>query len=320
MWYDYPEINEQLGKVEEIIRKNIKTRNSLLKNVVEGLVSAGGKRLRPAFVILSSKFGPKNNDNILNVAGAIEILHTATLVHDDIVDRSMLRRGKTTVANDYGLDMAVYTGDFLLTVAVLMLSGNIENDKLELIAKAVKAICEGEIEQYRDKYNINTSILSYLKKIRRKTAILFAIACAVGAELSECTAETKRNLTKYGFYYGMAFQIRDDLNDFLSDEKTSGKPVGKDIKEGILTLPVIYAVARNKEVRNIFSEYMSKKDKITLGEISQLVDLVIENKGVEDTKKFLDKYVDRGLGVLEKLPDITYKNIFRDLILNLRSF
>lgn len=317
MWSDYPEIAEELKAVEDFIRRNMHSRNRLLSEIAMDLLEAGGKRLRPAFVIISSKFGKYDREKTIPLAGALEILHTATLVHDDIIDRSKIRRGKATVSEKFGADMAVYTGDFLLTKAVLMLSRNISIEKLEYVAKAVKTICEGEVDQYLDACNLDTTVMSYLKRISRKTAVLFGAACALGAMAAECSDNSIRNLARFGFNYGIAFQIKDDINDFLSDTAVSGKPVGSDLMNGIITLPVIYAVNRSSAVRKLVAELFRNKDAAASRDISHITWLIEKHGGMDYSRKILRKYIDKGLKLLGRLPDNEYRDLFSKLITRL---
>jgi len=319
LWSKYPEIAGELKLVEDCIRKNSCSRNKLLLEVTRDLIEAGGKRIRPGFAIISSKFGDYDREKVIHLAGALEILHTATLVHDDIIDRSKLRRGKVTVSEKYGADMAVYTGDFLLTKAVLMLSRNMPVEKLEKIAKAIKSICEGEVDQYQDMYQINISVMTYLKRISRKTAILFGAACGLGAEISGCPADIVRNLAHFGINYGMAFQIKDDLNDYLSDVEKSGKPVGNDIIKGTVTLPLIYALNKSEEVRKLVSKLFENRGKVSAKEMSNINMLIRDCGGMEYSRKILRKYIKKGIKNLRKLPDNEYRSIFEELINKLDS-
>jgi heptaprenyl diphosphate synthase len=314
MWNKYPEIQKEMGLLEDYISKSTASRNRLLSDIVSELVHAGGKRLRPAFVIASAKFGKYSGKKILPIAGAFEILHTATLVHDDVIDRSKLRRGKVTVSEKYGTEMAIYTGDFLFTKAVLMLSGGIPVDKLEVVAKAIKTICEGEVDQYQERYNIDTSVMSYLKRISRKTAVLFSAACGLGAYLGKCSPAVVRRLTKFGFYYGMAFQIRDDLNDFLYDTDKTGKTVRNDIITGHVTLPMIYALRKQPRVRMLFAAMMAKKEEISAPELQQLFHDVESCGGIMDAADMLRKYIDKGRNILGSLPANPGKDLFYELI------
>lgn len=317
LWSKYPEIANELQLVEKTIIENVYSKNSLLNSITKELVNSGGKRLRPAFVILSAKFGEYDKKKVIKLAGAIEILHTATLVHDDIIDRSKLRRGIQTVSEKYGIDMAIYTGDFLFTKAIMLLSDSIPLDNLEILAKGIKTICEGEVSQFQDKFNLDVSILSYIKRISRKTAVMFSAACALGADISKCSEDLKKNLAKFGLYYGIAFQIKDDLNNIISDVGTSGKPVGSDFMEGVITLPVIYTLKQNKETRSILEKFIGKKDKMTLDDIKVVTDIVKESGGIDRSVKLLKKYMDRGINVLKDVPDNKYRDILYDLMCSL---
>lgn len=314
MWVRYPEISEELILIENYIRKNTLSRNNLLSEIVGDLVESGGKRLRPALVVLCAKFGEYNREKVIPVAGSIEILHTATLVHDDIVDRSKIRRGKVTVSEKYGLDMAVYTGDFLFTKAVIMLSRHLPGDKTDMIAKGIKSICEGEVDQFIDRFNVDTSVMSYLKRINRKTAILFTAACALGASVSQCPDQITRMLARFGFCFGMAFQIRDDLNDFALNGNTLGKPVGNDISKGIITLPVIHVLRSDEKARKLITTVLKRRETLSMNEVIEIAALVKDRGGIEYSRKMLDTYIKRGIKSLDGLPDNICRQAMEDLI------
>lgn len=314
LWTKYPDIFNELKLTEDFIKKNTHSRNKLLSEIINDLVSAGGKRLRPAFAIISAKFGTYDRDKVISLAGALEILHTATLVHDDVIDRAKLRRGRVTVAEKYGADMAVYTGDFLFTKAVLMLSRDISIERLDKVAQAIKTICEGEVDQFEDKYNTNTSILSYLKRINKKTAVLFTAACGLGAGITNCPEQIVKSLARFGFYYGMAFQIRDDLSDILFDTSITGKPAGSDIMKGTLTLPVIYSLRSFSRFQDFVKGCIGKKGGLTPQDAIDIIEMSKECGGVEYSRKMLKSYIDRGKKALERLPANNYKTIFYEMI------
>lgn len=318
MWETYPEIAEDLERVENYIISSSASRNRLLSRITNDLVGSGGKRLRPAFVILASKFGKYDEEKIFPLAGAIEILHMATLVHDDIVDRASHRRGQPTVSERYGIDMAVYTGDFLYTKAVLMLSRNVSSDKLDIMAKAVKIICEGEVDQFCERFDTNISFRAYLKRISKKTALMFGAACLLGADTGGCPQDVTRKLAKFGYYYGVAFQIRDDILDFLSDADAAGKPVGNDLLKGVITLPVIYTMARNTALKDIILKYSDGKHILNAKDMGKINRLITETGSLESSKEMLETYIKRGLRHLELLPDNKYRKILGELISGLK--
>ncbi len=314
LWQEYPEIQTELEQVEKYIISNSSSRNSLLSKIAQELAIAGGKRLRPAFVILSAKFGEYEGEKILPLAGAIEILHMATLVHDDVVDRASLRRGKPTVSEKYGIDMAVYTGDFLFTRAVLMLSKNVSTDKLDYIARAIKTICEGEVDQLCERFDPNVTFRSYFRRISKKTAVLFGASCLLGSDSAGCSPELSKRLARFGYYYGIAFQIRDDMLDFLSTTGTSGKPVGNDISKGVFTLPVIYAMARNASLKDIFRKPPEEEYDFGYKEMAEINRLVSEAGGMASAGEMLKTYIARGHKVVDSLPENKYRGILRELI------
>lgn len=310
------EISSELEQVEKLILKSVYSRNRLISEAAGEIIASGGKRLRPALVILSSMFGEYDEKKVTAAAGAIEVLHTATLVHDDIIDKSATRRGRPTVSRKYGEDMAVYVGDYLFTRAILLLSGNLPVSELENIAKAVKIICEGEVDQYLDKFNIDISIMSYLKKSFRKTAILFSIACVLGAQVSGCSPQIRRALGRFGANYGMAFQIRDDINDLVSDEKKLGKPAGSDIVRGIMTLPVIYAISKSLSLKQKIESLKGLNKEVTAVD-REILQIIEEKGGIKASYGLLEKYVAKGRKLLRSLPDGKSKDILDSLICGL---
>ncbi|HHV29044.1 polyprenyl synthetase family protein [Acetivibrio mesophilus] len=313
-WSHYPEIEEELILLEEFIQKNIRSRNQLINEAVNDIVQSGGKRLRPAFVILASQFGKYNRKKVIPAAAAIEILHTATLVHDDVIDRTKLRRGQVTVSEKFGMDMAVYVGDYLYTKAVLLLAGNVPEKKLGIIAKGVKAICEGEVDQYQHKYSIDTSVFTYLKRISRKTAVLFGAACALGADIANCSQKVAKSLIKFGFYYGMAFQIKDDINNYTKTQYEEEKPVGNDILEGIITLPVILGLRSKPDLKEDLQSFLNKRGNATEEEAAHVIELIKESGGIEQSRTLLNKYIERATRELQNLPDNKHRKAFERIV------
>jgi len=310
-WSEFENLNNELKIVEQNIISNLTSRNKLLNSIVLELINSGGKRIRPAMVILSSKFGnSKNSDQIIKLSCAVEILHSATLVHDDIIDNSTTRRGIKTVSSQYGNNLALYAGDFLFTKAVLILSENIPLANLKYLALGIKSICEGEVDQYQDKYRADISILTYLKRIGRKTALLFSASCAVGAHLSETNKQNIKNLGLFGFAYGMAFQIRDDIKNLESEDEQ----IGSDLLEGIITLPVIYALLENPKIKVLLNDLFQTKDNSKIEKMNHIVKLIKQTKGIEKSKLLILKYLNRCAEFLSTLKENEAKQILFRLI------
>lgn len=313
LWQGYPEIHKELIKVENYMKEVIPSRKKILTDICLELIEAGGKRLRPAFVIIGAKFGRFDEIKIIPLAASMELLHTATLVHDDIIDDSELRRGRVTVQAKWGEDMAVYVGDYLFTKAFTILSDKMHYEYLNRIAHAFKTICEGEIDQYEIKYNMDVSVTDYLKRIYRKTAVLFVMSILTGAYEGKCKRSTIHALGKFASFYGMAFQVYDDLLDYLSSEEIEGKPIGNDIRQGIYTSPLLYALKDQKTGPEI-KKFLSKKADISNEEIQQVIQLVKETRALDLTRELKEKFVKKALSALDNLSDSDYKNICIDLV------
>lgn len=215
----FPELNRELSQVEATIRKCLRSRVALVREACEDLLDAGGKRLRPVLALVAGHYGESDDVgcDVINVSAAVEIIHMATLVHDDIIDESRLRRGRETTQSRWGKDVAVFLGDYLLTQALLLLgSVQVSSNRMVLaIARGMKYICEGEIWQFADRYRLDLDVSSYLRRIRGKTALLFAVSCGLGAQCGHSDRRTVSSLVRYGLNFGMAYQIRDDILDFV---------------------------------------------------------------------------------------------------------
>ncbi|NLT18265.1 MAG: polyprenyl synthetase family protein, partial [Clostridiales bacterium] len=242
MWSKFPVINEELTAFEEYLETVLVSRSEFLTNASKDAVLSGGKRLRPAFTILAALHGDYDRKRVFPAAASVEILHAATLVHDDIIDNAKTRRGKETLSEKHNTNLAVYTGDYLLTKSLkLLIKTGLKPEKLDVLARAITLLCEGEVDQYLNKYSVS-SVYNYLKRILGKTGVLFSASMALGAKIANLSDEVARYFSRFGLSFGAAFQIRDDLLDILSDPSKEGKPVLNDLKEGIATLPVIMAV------------------------------------------------------------------------------
>lgn len=317
IWKKDTDIYRELGEVEKEIHKALKTRQKTLTKGVEELLKAGGKRLRPALVILSSQFGDYNRKQIVPLAAGIEILHMATLVHDDIIDDADIRRGVPTTQAKWGKDMAVFTGDFLLTRAFSLITQNVEFENMHKLSNVMKAICEGEIDQYEFRFDLDTNVNDYLKRIGRKTALLFSLSCRVGAEESKCGQRDTWNLWQFGKNLGMAFQIVDDLLDFSGDVGTVGKPLLADFANGVFTLPIIYT-ARDSTYREKLQEIVDR-DEYSREELKYVQSLVYESGGMDYSQNLAQRYIDKAMNNFDGLPNIPARDFLKDLVIELQD-
>ncbi|HHY83339.1 MAG TPA: polyprenyl synthetase family protein [Clostridiales bacterium] len=312
IWKKHVDVYEDIKKIDDYIRKSLKANQRVLNDAVNELLNAGGKRLRPAMVLLSGRFGKYNEEKLLPLAAAVEIMHMATLVHDDIIDQAEMRRGRPTARSRWGNETAVFTGDFLFTKSFELVTHSISQRNMHYLSNAIKAICEGEVDQFESRFGNEFSILRYLKRIGRKTAMLFALSCQVGAAESQCKSSTIRLLRKFGYDFGMAFQITDDLLDFCGNVAEVGKPLCSDFLEGVYTLPVIYTML-NSQFKDRMAQYIGK-DNLTESDIEEVGRLVKESGGLEKSNKMALRYLERCHESLDKLPDIPAKGAMKELV------
>ncbi|WP_033829131.1 polyprenyl synthetase family protein [Bacillus andreraoultii] len=312
MWENFPELQNELVDVLELIDTNIRVRDKTIEKIVKDLVHSGGKMLRPAYSLLCSSIGPEQDkEKAIAIAAAIECLHMATLVHDDVIDEAETRHGIATIHSFKGNKYAIYAGDYLFSLTFNLLSKHANSlADLEFNAKGMEKILIGELEQLNSRYIEPNSVKDYLSRISGKTAQLFAVSCYSGAVISKASRKMAINARNMGHYLGMAFQIIDDILDYKSDNKTLGKPVMHDIQQGIYTLPFIYAT---KENRTAFKPYIEKRDKLTNNDLTSIFNLIKEYQGIEKSFDLAKKYTKKALNELEKLPQGEYKTTLRNL-------
>ena len=309
MWNDNEFLRKELEAVEDTIKKSLRTRNKTVKEALVGFVESGGKRLRPAFAILGGTFGEYDEDKIIPIAAALEIIHMATLIHDDIIDDAKLRRGKDTVHSLLGKDVAVYSGDFLLTRGFMLVAEFADIDMLQQVAKASAYICDSEIAQNEQRYDTDVSVKQYLKRIGGKTAALFSISLSMGANKANCPRKLVNKLAVLGYNIGMAFQIVDDILDLTGNEVKVGKPLFSDAAQGVYTLPIIYAL-RSEHRRQVL-EALSRIHKDNGLSLYAALD---DSKAIERSKNLAEKYIRKALKSAGELPDSLGKNIIIEII------
>ncbi len=304
----FEEIQDDLAIVEKEMEKFVQTPHPLLTEASSHLLLAGGKRLRPAFALLSAKFHNYSLEKLLPLAVGLEMLHMASLVHDDVVDASLTRRGSPTVKAKWGDRVSLHTGDYLLSKALLLISHYKDKRIPNTLAKVSVQMCQGEIQQLATAFDANQTIKDYFYKIKRKTALLISASCQLGAVAVEAPDEMVRNLGRYGHYIGMAFQITDDILDMTSSEAELGKPIGGDIRQGIITLPIIYALQHSKQAKEL--KLLIEQKQKTGDEIKRAIELIKKTSAIDYSFSIARKYVDKAKKELIKLPDVDCKNTF----------
>ncbi len=308
MWENQHWILEEMAAFEVFATERFSSKGQEYKEISARLLLSGGKRLRPAMTILVAKSGEYDRLRVFPAALAIETLHAATLVHDDIIDGATVRRGQPTVSEHHGVNMAVYTGDYLFAKSLLLMTeSGLEPERTELVAKAVLAMCEGEMAQYLGRYQI-TSVPQYLRRIAKKTALLFSAACLIGGKAGKLSETQLQNMRRFGFKFGMAFQIRDDLLDTMGSSEAAGKPVERDLKDGIATLPVLMALRTVSGLDKKLAACFEGK-----GNVADFLELVKEGGGNQDAGAMLGRYTDKCRRLLKELPRQTTRNAMEEL-------
>ncbi len=301
----YSNLESDLAYVETQLNHQLSSIQPILEETSLHLLQAGGKRLRPVFVLLSGTFGSYDREKLTRAAVALELIHMATLVHDDVVDNADTRRGRPTVKANYGNRMAMYTGDFIFAQALSVLSEipNIEMHKK--LSMAIERMSVGEIEQIHDLYNFQQSMRKYLVRIRRKTALLIEMSCMLGGVVSGANPSYVNALRRFGYHAGMAFQITDDLLDFTASEEKLGKPVGSDLRQGNITAPTLFALRDSQvgdQLRNLLAETVTGGGFARPDRMEQILALIKSSKGMQCAQEMADRYLQKANDALMLLP------------------
>ncbi|MFW6006609.1 MAG: polyprenyl synthetase family protein [Halanaerobiales bacterium] len=309
-------INEILSKhtnlkknIDNEIKKITRSNYPIINTAISDLISGGGKRLRPFMVILSSEFG-RPSPKLIKLAAGIEILHMATLIHDDIIDEAQNRRGSTAAQKKFGKNIAVFTGDFLLSKVFDLFVKHSQKKTIYKLSKIVKIICEGEITQFENKFNTDITLKDYFHRVRRKTALLFGYSTYLGAYEAGLRNKNLYNLYNTGLNFGMAFQIQDDLLDFKGKEKIMGKEVGQDIKSGIYTLPVIILLQNeNNKIKKILN-----KDNLTSQDLKFIYYKINHENIIIKSRKIMNKFLSKANQHLQQFPKSNARKELKDII------
>lgn len=286
---------------EEYFRKAMKSNNGLLDKISHYIIKRKGKQMRPMFVFLASKLNGGVTQSTYNAASLIELLHTATLVHDDVVDDAQTRRGFFSINALWKNKIAVLVGDYLLSRGLLLSVDNGEFDLLRVVSTAVKEMSEGELLQQEKSRLLNITEEVYYKIITQKTASLIAACCAAGAIAAKTSKEDIDKMHEFGINVGMAFQIKDDLFDY-GFGKNIGKPTGIDIQEKKMTLPLIYTLKNSDKTKQRELLNIVKNHNTNPGKVKSLLDTVVKSGGIEYAMKKMEEFRDKALQILHTFP------------------
>jgi heptaprenyl diphosphate synthase len=305
------DIYKDLADVEAELSRYALDSATLLGEASNYLMAAGGKRLRPAFVLLSGKMFGGSLDRLVPLAVAIELIHMATLVHDDVVDNADLRRKLPTVRAEWGDAIALYTGDYLLAQALMIIAKCGHEQISRILAEVSVSMCQGEIEQIDTAGRIDQGVRTYLRRIKRKTALLIAACCLIGALTGGADRSSARHMRQYGYFLGMAFQITDDILDFEGSEDVFGKPVGNDLRQGIFTLPAIYAL-NDQQLGPQLAALILIQDKED-ADWDAALSLIKQSGSLDKSRMVCNHYLQKAKQQLLFLPNLKERRILAEL-------
>lgn len=299
----YKYLNNDLQIIEGTLEQTIQANHPVLQHVSTQLLQAGGKRIRPVFVLLASQVGNYNIEQIKKVAVPLELIHMATLVHDDVIDDAELRRGQPTIKTQYGNKVAMYTGDYLLSIALEKIA-TLKNIEIhQVLSHAIVEVCLGEIEQIKDQFNWNQYLRHYLRRIKRKTALLIATSCKLGALVGETSSHTADQLYKYGYYVGMSYQIIDDILDFTSTPDKLGKPTGGDLIQGNITLPTLFAMKDEAFLDRLKDVFSRDKNDQSDAHFASLIEHIQNSDAIQQSYNISNWYLAKAINALEPIPN-----------------
>ena len=306
-------IAPELEMLNQRIANTLTSPNALMNQVIEGYLKSKGKQIRPIIVILSAKLLGEVNENVISAATAVELLHNATLIHDDVVDDTKLRRGQATINNIWDNHIAVLVGDFFLSSALLQA---IETDDIKIIKSITnlgKLLSIGEIDQiYNARYHtLNED--AYFETIYRKTASLFVSCVEVGAFAVNASDDDTEKLSKVARLLGLCFQIKDDIFDYFNDEKI-GKPTGNDLREGKITLPLLHVLLNESLPQHDEMLALSKKEVLDTNEINTLIEYAKQHGGIEYAYDTMQRLRDEAVEIISQFPATQTRDHFIAII------
>ncbi len=308
----YADIKSDIEIIENELEQALNSSSHILNDASIYLLQAGGKRIRPVFVLLSAKFGDYDIERMKNIAVPLELIHMGSLVHDDVIDDSDMRRGRETVKAQYNNRVAMYTGNFIFGKALQYVT-DIENPRVhQILAKTMVELVNGEVIQIEDKFRLDQHLKDYFRRIKRKTALLIESSCELGAVVSGADEKTIGHLKRYGYFVGMSFQIIDDILDFTATDKQLGKPAGSDLMQGNITLPILL-MKDEPRLQPLLQKVAAHG--LTEQERQEMLVLVRKSAAIKEATKISNLYLQKALKEVEALPNHPMKKKLRDIAL-----
>lgn len=305
-------IKSDLAQLETLLYDTVRSPMELITEIGHHLIGSGGKRIRPALYLLTARAGSPNPEKLLPLAMALELIHTASLVHDDVLDNALTRRGSATANAKWGNNIAVLTGDYIFAKAFKAIASQDYGVRIsELLAQIVCDLSEGEILQNHYAYQIPDSLDIYYDRIAKKTANFLAVSCEMGAILGNLPDEDIPAMREYGYCIGMAFQIVDDILDVTSNSQTIGKPAGNDILQGVITIPFIYTYLHTSIGPQL--KGLIENKNITEVDVAQAIELIKASGGIEFAQSEVHRFLQRADEVLPTSLPKEYRKAFHEI-------
>lgn len=304
-------LQDQLSAVNTCLLQKMESPVALIPEIAGYLISLGGKRLRPLLTIASAELCGYKGERHIHLAACVEFIHTATLLHDDVVDESTLRRGQQTANSLWNNKASVLVGDFLFSRAFELMVADGSLEVLDILSKASSAISEGEVLQLSMSHSLELTQETYLKIIESKTARLFSAATEVGAVVAKASDEERKALTQFGRALGIAFQLTDDILDYTANQGQLGKTIGDDFREGKVTIPLLLAYQKGREAP--FWEDMLAKETRDDDDLQKALSLLNESNVLIESKQMATIYVEEALACLTKFPPCPLKSALEEL-------
>ncbi len=306
-------IEEDLKNVEKQFRKDLHSNVPLIRKVTEYVFSSGGKRIRPVLLLLSARLCEYRGDRHVPLASVIEFIHTATLLHDDVVDNAQLRRGIASANTLWGNEASVLVGDYLFSKSFSIMIADGDLKILQTLANATTMIAEGEVLQLTCSTDLDITEQRYIDVVKSKTAILLATACQTGAILGKASTEQETALRDFGMGVGIAFQLIDDSLDYTSSEEQFGKSIGHDLEEGKITLPLIHTLKKCTPAERDEIAAIIWKDSLLKEDFAKVFDLVYKYGGIDYTLRLAREYVESSKTYLDIFTDSIEKSALEEL-------
>jgi len=300
-------IADDLTNLESTIQRLITTKIGFIKEIVNHIIRSGGKRVRPILIILTARLCGHKGEKHIPYAAIIEFIHTATLLHDDVVDNAQTRRGSSTANTVWGNEPSVLVGDFLFSKSFELMAHNGNEEIMRIMSEATTSLAEGEILELLKTCDADTTEEEYFDIIKNKTASLFSAACEVGAILGKVNQEKRAALRDFGYNLGMAFQLTDDVLDYVSFDAVLGKRVGTDLKEGKVTLPLIHALKSSAEKEKTYINEVLNNAKVTAKDFARVSKIINKYDGVEYTVNTTRQFIENAKLNLNSFRPSAYK-------------